>query len=226
MSVDLLTVVSANGLITPGRGRSSYELIEHLPPIPPAYWAVKAEVRRRHDAVLVGTNTVVVNDPSLITHGASGGGIDGGIGGGGPVRATLDRSGRIPRSSRFFDGSAWTLIGVTGATPPDYLRFLEERGVEAVPCGMSGAEQATDLRAFLQGLEERGVRSVVCEGGGILNRALLEQRLVAEIHALVLPLILDGGSVNLFEGPGPPTLLALNGVERVGDAVLLTYRVT
>ena len=42
---------------------------------------------------------------------------------------------------------------------------------------------------------------------------------------LVLPVILDGGSVNLFEGPGLPVPLKLEGVERVWDAVVLRYSV-
>lgn len=220
MRVDLLTAVSINGLVTMGRGRSSYDLIEHLPPIAPEFWAVKAEIRRRHDAVLIGTNTVLTNDPTMASHGSPDHPV---------VRATLDRTGRIPRHFRFFDGSVRTLIGVTATTPPDYLRFLEERGVEAVPCGttgMTGEESQTDLCLFLDGLEAKGIRSMVCEGGGILNRALLDQGLVGDINVSLLPVILDGGSVNLFEGPGLPVPLRLEGVERVWDAVVLRYRVS
>lgn len=212
LRVDLLSAISINGLVTMGRGRSSYDLLDHMPPLPPDFWAVKAEIRRRHDAVLIGTNTVLTNDPTMASHGSPDHQV---------VRATLDRTGRIPRHFRFFDGSVRTLIGVAGSTPPDYLRFLEERGVEAVPCG----EEQTDLRLFLEGLEAKGIRSVVCEGGGILSRALLDQGLLSEIHLLLLPVILDGGSVNLFEGPGMPVNLELTGMERVWDAVVLTYKV-
>lgn len=212
MRVDLLSAVSVNGLVTMGRGRSSYDLLQHMPPLPPELWAVKAEIRRRHDAVLIGTNTVLTNDPTMASHGSPEHQV---------VRATLDRTGRIPRNFRFFDGSVRTLIGVTGSTPPGYLGFLEERGVEAVRCG----EDQTDLRLFLEGLEARGIRSVVCEGGGILSRALLDQGLLNDIHVLLLPVILDGLSVNLFEGPGMPVNLKLEGVERVWDAVVLIYKV-
>ena len=217
MRVDLLSAVSINGVVTMGRGRCSHELVDHMPPIPPELWAVKYEIRRRRDAVLIGTNTVLTNDPTMSSHGASGG-VEHPV-----VRVTLDRAGRIPRHFRFFDGSVRTLVGVTGTTPPDYLRFLEERGVEAVPCGRPGEESQTDLRLFLEGLEARGIRSVVCEGGGILSRALLDQGLLGDIHLLLLPVILDGTSVNLFEGPGVPVNLKLEGVERVWDAVVLRY---
>lgn len=216
MRVDLLSAVSINGVVTMGRGRCSHELVDHMPPLPPEFWAVKYEIRRRHDAVLIGTNTVLTNDPTMSSHGSPEHPV---------VRATLDRAGRIPRHFRFFDGSVRTLVGVTGTTPPDYLRFLEERGVEAVPCGRPGEESRTDLHLFLAGLEARGIRSVVCEGGGILSRALLDQGLLGDIHLLLLPVILDGTSVNLFEGPGMPVNLKLEGVERVWEAVVLRYSV-
>ena len=114
MRVDLLSAISVNGLVTLGRGRSSYDLLEHMPPLPPEVWAVKYEIRRRHDAVLVGTNTVLTNDPTMASHASPDHQV---------VRATLDRTGRIPRHFRFFDGSVRTLIGVcdspqgTASTP-------------------------------------------------------------------------------------------------------------
>ena len=211
MRVDILTASSINGIITPGRGRSSYDLVPVLHP-PRELWEAKYEIRRRHDAVLVGSGTVLSNDPTMASHSAPGYEV---------VRVTIDSAGRIPPRFRFFDGSVRTLVGVTGTTPESYRKLLEERGVEAVVCG----EDRPELDLYLAGLEERGVRSVVCEGGGILNRALLDQGLVGRIHLLLLEVILDAGSVNFFEGPGLPVPLRLEGMERIGQSVLLTYGV-
>lgn len=215
--VDLLTAASINGIITPGRGRNSHDVAEVIHP-PRELWEAKYAIRRRHGAVLVGTNTVLVNDPSMASHASPDHEV---------VRATLDASGRIPPHFRFLDGSVRTLIGVTEATPDGYLRILEERGIEAVPCG----RERTDLRRFLEGLETRGISSVVCEGGGILNRALLDAGLVGRIHLLLLPVVLDAASVNLFEGAGlpvppvPPVPLRLEGVERVGETLIVSYAI-
>lgn len=203
--VDLLTAASINGIITPGRGRNSHEITAA-----PELFEPKHQIRRRYDALLVGSNTVLTNDPTMTSHVREGETA---------VRATLDSRGRIPPHFRFLDGSVRTLIGVTAATPPAYLRLLEERGVEAIPCG----EDRPDLPLFLGGLAARGIASVVCEGGGILNRALLDEGLVGRIHLLLLPVVLDGGSVNLFEGPGLPVPLDLQAVERVGNGLVLTY---
>jgi riboflavin biosynthesis pyrimidine reductase len=160
----------------------------------------------------VGTETVRIVNPSLTSHAVPGERC---------VRATLDRTGRLPREARFFDGSARTLVGVCEETPPDYLEFLTGRGVEAVPAG----RDRIDLAAFLDGLAARGIGPVVCEGGGALNRSLLDAGLVERIHLLLLPAVLDAGAVNLFEGPGGPVKLRLEGVERVGEYVWVDYAI-
>jgi riboflavin biosynthesis pyrimidine reductase len=136
------------------------------------------------------------------------------------VRATLDPRGRIPRHARLFDGSARTLVGVTGSTPGEYLDFLAGRGVEAVTAGDG---ERIDLRSFLAGLAERGLPKVLVDGGGRLNRALLTEGLVDRLQLLVFPAVLDAGSVNLFEGGGELARFRLEGVERIGDYLLLGY---
>jgi diaminohydroxyphosphoribosylaminopyrimidine deaminase/5-amino-6-(5-phosphoribosylamino)uracil reductase len=211
MRVALLTASSINGIITGERGRDAHELAGFLE-TPPEVWTHKGDLRRRYGAVLVGTETVRIVNPTMTSHARPGERC---------VRATLDRTGRLPRGHRFFDGSARTLVGVCEETPRDYLEFLQERGVEAVPAG----RDRIDLARFLAGLEERGIDSVVCEGGGVLNRALLTAGLVERIHLLLLPAVLDAGAVHLFEGAGAPVRLRLEGVERAGEFVWVEYEV-
>lgn len=210
MHLALLTAASINGLITEARGRPGHDLAEVVD-TPREVWERKWAIRRRHQAVLVGTGTVLVDDPSLASHAVPGFEV---------VRVTLDARGRIPRHSRFFDGSVRTLVGVCERTPREYLGFLRERGVDVVVAGGEGI----DLALLLAGLEERGVSSIACEGGGTLNRALLTAGLVDRIHLLVIPVVLETRSVNLFEGLGVPVPLHLEGCERHGEWVWLEYR--
>lgn len=209
MRLDLLTASSINGIITGRRGENADVVVAWLDP-PRYVMERKYEIRRRHDAGLVGTGTVVVDNPTLTSHAVPGFQC---------VRITLDRRGRIPRHYRFFDGSVRTLVGVCESTPGDYLDFLAERGVEAVMCG----EDRIDLRAFLSGLEERGISSILCEGGGELNRSLLRQGLVDRIHQVVMPAVLGSDSLNLFEGSGPPVRLRLCDVLHQDEYVWLEY---
>src|SRR5262245_19507549 len=94
----------------------------------------KRAIRRRYRACLVGTGTVLADNPTLASHAVPGFEV---------VRIALDASGRIPRHYRIFDGSVRTLMGVCARTPPDYLALLAERGVEAVSAG----EDRIDLAA-------------------------------------------------------------------------------
>lgn len=211
MRLDLLTAISINGLITERPGAHSHAMETFLG-TPREVMEHKRAIRRRYTAVLVGTGTVLADDPTLASHAAPGFEV---------VRATVDASGRIPRRCRFFDGSVRTLVGVCTRTPGDYLEFLAQRGVEAVSAG----EDRIDLAAFLTALERRGISSVVCEGGGQLNRSLLAAGLVGRLHLLVLPLVLEAGSVNLFAGSGAPARLDLAGCERQGEYLWLEYAV-
>ena len=210
MRLDILTAVSINGLITERPGAPSHDM-EAILDTPREVLEHKRAIRRRYTAGLVGTGTVLADDPTLASHAVPGFEV---------VRVTLDASGRIPRRSRFFDGSVRTLVGVCARTPRDYLDFLAQRGVEAVGAG----EERIDLARFLTALAERGISSIACEGGGQLNRSLLAAGRVDRIHLLVLPLVLDAGSVSLFAGSGAPVRLDLAGCERQGEYLWLEYK--
>lgn len=208
---DLLTAGAVNGALAAQPGGVSTAMVALLD-TPPAILERMYAVRRRYDAVAVGTGTVLIDDPALTSHAVAGGPA--------PVRVTLDRSGRIPRHARIFDGSARTLVGVAASTPPDYLDFLAARGVEAVAAG----HDRIDLAAFAAALAGRGLPRVLVEGGGRLNRELLRLGLVDRIHLTLLPAALDATAVNLFAGPGEPVRLRLLDCDRLGDYVFLVYQ--
>jgi 2,5-diamino-6-(ribosylamino)-4(3H)-pyrimidinone 5'-phosphate reductase len=211
VTFDLLSACSVNGALAAAPGGVSTAMAAMLE-TPPAILERMYAVRRRYDAVAVGTGTVLIDDPTLTSHVAAGGTA---------VRVTLDRAGKIPPQARIFDGSARTLVGVTATTPGAYLAFLAARGVEAVHCG----QDRIDLAAFAAALAGRGLGRVVVEGGGRLNRELLRLGLVDRIHLTLLPAALDAGAANLFAGSGPPVRLQLLRCDQLGDYLFLVYRV-
>jgi len=107
VTFDLLTAVAVNGALAAAPGGVSTAMVALLD-TPPAVLERMYAVRRRYDAVAVGTGTVLIDDPTLTSHVVAGGAA--------PVRVTLDRSGRIPRHARIFDGTARTLVGVVAST--------------------------------------------------------------------------------------------------------------
>jgi len=173
VKIDLLSVASVNGMLISARGASSVRLAEALAQ-PPEVAAARYEIRRRYAAVMVGTGTVLADDPTLTSH------VTAGFT---PVRITLDRKGRIPPGARFLDGAARTLIAVCRATPRAYLDLLAARGIAPVVAEGGG----TLARALLQaGLLDRlhlllmpavldaGAVNLFEDGGGTLARLELE----------------------------------------------------
>ena len=70
------------------------------------------------------------------------------------------------------------------ATPPDYLEYLNRRGITHLTAG----EDQVDLAAALEMLHARhGVQSIRTDCGGRLNGALLAAGLVDEVAVIVNP---------------------------------------
>lgn len=83
-------------------------------------------LRARVDAIMVGSGTVLADDPSLTARDA-----DGELFEHQPLRVVLDRRHRVPQSAEVLDGAAETLVLDT-AVPRFALKALFDRGVRHV----------------------------------------------------------------------------------------------
>ena len=83
-------------------------------------------LRGESDAVLVGSGTVVADDPHLTVRS-----VNGELAGHQPLRVVLDRRGRTPATARIRDGAAPTLV-LDSCDPGQALKVLYGRGVRSV----------------------------------------------------------------------------------------------
>ncbi len=166
-------------------------------------------LRDHSDAIMVGIDTVLKDNPRLTTRIEGGGGRD-------PVRVIVDSSARLPLDARVIESSASakTIVAVTEQASSEKCRSLKARGVEILT--LPAREGRVDLTLLLKALGERKLVNLLVEGGGTLNYSLIEQSLVDKLYIFIAPLIIGGReSPTAFGGTGVAALSKAWSVENV-----------
>jgi diaminohydroxyphosphoribosylaminopyrimidine deaminase/5-amino-6-(5-phosphoribosylamino)uracil reductase len=190
---------------------------------PPARERAHA-LRASHDAIMVGTGTVVADDPQLTCRLP-------GLGHRSPVRVVIDRHLRIPPAARIIADAhrvpTWVLT-LRSADPGRRAAFLAN-GVTLIDVNDDGEEQI-DLAAALAVLGERGITRLLVEGGARLAAAFFRARLVDRLVWVHAPLVIGGDGIPAIAGFDLAALADARAFERlstetIGDDVLTTFRV-
>jgi diaminohydroxyphosphoribosylaminopyrimidine deaminase/5-amino-6-(5-phosphoribosylamino)uracil reductase len=191
-------------------------------------------MRLRHgsDAILVGINTVLADDPSLTVRSPKSKvqSPKSGVCGHQLRRVVLDTRGRTPMGAKVVsdDYAALTTIVVSKLAPKRRVAALAKR-VQVLVAPRS--ERRIDLRWLLRKLGSESVTSLLVEGGGEVNASFLLQGLAQRVAFFYAPMILGGrDSRRGVAGQGADTLaesLSLTGLEwrRLGSDWLLSARV-
>lgn len=163
------------------------------------------ELRKEVDAIMVGINTVIADDPKLTVHKIPADKEDN------PLRVVIDSNARTPLSSRILNLDAPTLIVVTENANSARLKELNERA-EVIVCG----KESVDLDALMEKLAMRGIKTLMLEGGSTLNYSMLIGGLVSEMRICIAPMIAGGKDAK--------TLADGEGVNYMKDAVKLKLK--
>lgn len=170
------------------------------------------ELRATYDAVMVGVNTVVQDDPDIICSLPRARN---------PLRIIIDSMARTPVSCKLLAKSGTgllrpnTIVVVTKHAPEDRIRALQAVGAEILVCPETGStfDAHVDLNKLMQILGRREVSSILIEGGGNLNAAALQAGIVDKFYCTVAPIIIGGQT--------SPTPVEGMGVSLVDEAVPL-----
>ena len=160
------------------------------------------------DAVMVGVNTVISDDPHLTARTGCG---RGGPAHRQPLRVIVDDKGRMPPGARLFKEPGKTLIALGSKPAPPVREALTRAGAELVELPTSSG--LVDIAGLLNYLGQRQVTSVLVEGGGTLLGSLFDQGLVDKVIAFVAPIVIGGKAAR--------TPVAGLGVERIAAALKL-----
>jgi riboflavin-specific deaminase-like protein len=164
--------------------------------------------RSAHDAILVGVQTLLHDDPLLTARGDARSQ---------PLRVVLDSTLRVPLTARVLapstDGAGPVLVlACETKASVERRRALLDAGarVELLPCDEEGR---VALAPALELLAARGVKSLLVEGGARVLTSFLRARLADRAEIEIAPLWLGGEAT--------PALGAL-GVRGVTQASWLT----
>ena len=139
------------------------------------------KLRARHDAIAVGANTAVLDNPQLTTR------ISGEPD---PIRVVFDTKLRLsPKSNLALTAKhtpVWVFSEVTTGKVADRLKELGVRLIK-VPISLG-----VDLTAAMKILKENGVSTLLVEGGGTLAASFLRLDAIDVIEWFRAPLILGG----------------------------------
>jgi len=160
------------------------------------------------DAIMVGANTVVADDPQLSARGCSG---KGGKTKQQPLRVIVDGRGRTPLSARVFEEPGNTLIAVARPFDAKKIEDFSKAGAEVVE--LPADQGVIDLAELLSLLGRRQVTSVLVEGGNKLFGSLFDRGLIDKVLAFISPIIIGG--------EGAKSAVGGNGVGRDAEALRL-----
>ena len=150
------------------------------------------ESRGQHQAVLVGINTILRDNPHL----------------GNTLRIILDSTLKIPLDSNVLRDSN-VLIATTVRANKEKKKILEERGISL----LTFKEKTIPLLKLLKKLWEKAIISVLVEGGSLTLGSFLDMHLVDKVYAFHAPLLIGGEKAK--------TVIAGQGIKTISEAVHL-----
>lgn len=159
-------------------------------------------VRRNVDAILVGVQTVIDDDPALTARDR---GVATVVDRRQPRRIILDSQGRCPIGAKALDRmSPAPLIVTTDAMPFNAEVGLKEVGAEVVRLSTNESGHP-DLLVLSDFLFEQGVMTLLVEGGATVLGSFFDAGLLDELHLYLARKVIGGGP-GMFGGEGTPEL--------------------
>ena len=178
------------------------------------------KLRHAVDAILVGINTVEIDDPSLTTRLEGSPGKD-------PVRIILDTHLSISPHARVLrlKSDSDTILVVGKSVAGEKRSAIEKTGVRIIEAPANN--NVIDMNYLMDQLGSMDITSLLIEGGGRVIASALHAGIVDKVSFFYAPKILGGDDgVSICRGKGPAAMkdcIAVKdvSVQRFGDDVMI-----
>jgi len=161
-------------------------------------------LRTVHDAIMVGVDTIISDNPKLtVRH----------VKGSNPLRIIVDTRLRTPESVSVLSECMAhdTIIATTESNPRIHLRYTQQGATIIVCDEYDGRVSMVDL---LQKLGKRGIQSILLEGGSRLAGDMLQNGIIDEFIFFVAPKIIGSDGFAPFN---------LRGITNMDNAIKLQF---
>lgn len=172
-------------------------------------------LRKSVDAILIGKNTVNVDNPLLTVRYVKGKN---------PIRIILDPTGSLsPKSKVIRTAKKIPTMLVVSENASRNVEKLVAKGVQVIRCG----KKKINIKKLLRILGKRSIKRILVEGGGTTNWYFFKEKLVDEIIITVTPYILGGSTaISLVEGIGFGNIsnqFKLKKIKKIQNELVLHY---
>ena len=210
----IVSEVTIDGKLTLAKGVSSKEIMKLMDEEANKYLH---QIRAECDGIMVGANTVRIDNPNLTVRYVEGEN---------PIRVIPSSTGDIPLDANVLNTEvAPTVIAVSERAPAERVEEFRKKGAEVVVAG----KEKVDFVELLKKLKQMGIEKLMVEGGSSVNWELIKNDLVDEIRLIHLPVIVGGDDVpSLTSGEGFKTLdsvkrFRIKRVFQCGNQVITEY---
>ena len=164
-------------------------------------------MRYTSDAVMVGVNTVLTDDPQLTTRCSYRGGMSKNQ----PLRVILDASGRTPATARVFNEPGNVLMVLGEKVSAAQKKVYSKLGAKILE--LPSKRGLIDLDKLLLCLGQKQITSILVEGGATLLGSLCDSNLVDKVTAFIAPIIIGGEKAR--------TAIGGKGIDKVVNSLKL-----
>ena len=176
------------------------------------------KLRSKVDAILIGKNTLLQDDPLLTVRHTKGKN---------PTRIILDSKGTISKNSKIIKTSDKipTIIAVSKKITKVNLSKLKKLPVEIIISG----ENSVNLKLLMKKLSTKKIETILVEGGGTVNWEFIKNNIFDELIITLSPYLIGGNdATSLVEGKGFSKIvnspnLKLKSVKRLKNHLVINY---
>ena len=176
------------------------------------------KLRSKVDAILIGKNTMLKDDPLLTVRYTKGKN---------PTRIILDSKGTISKNSKIIRTSDKipTIIVVSKKISKANLSKLKKLPVEIIISG----ENSVNLKLLMKKLATKKIKTILVEGGGTVNWEFIKNNIFDELIITLSPYLIGGNdATSLVEGKGFAKIvnspnLKLKSVKRLKNHLVINY---